>query len=198
MHGVVQRGEVTPTRPPSRTSARFFTPGIPRLDALFTSMKRSRRRTAVLRCSRDGGATERWLELPVWMFDRTICLPMKIARDPRVDLVALLVLRALLAEATIHCHRILRLWARQGSRATRTRGMPMRRRSHCPANHHGQVHQPDLFALPDPTSFDRPVARWLALPEETRRTVTELMARLLLDHGRIDYRPTRAEAADDV
>src|SRR5271154_3295079 len=46
MDGVVQRGEVTPTGPLSRTSARFFTPGIPGLDPLFTSMKRSRRRTA--------------------------------------------------------------------------------------------------------------------------------------------------------
>jgi len=74
----------------------------------------------------------------------------------------------------------------------------MRRRSHCPANHHRQVHQLDLFGLPDPTSFDRPIPAWRSLPEETRRAVTELMARLLLDHGRVDYRPTRAEAADDV
>jgi hypothetical protein len=35
----------------------------------------------VLRCSREGGSTERWLELPVWMFDRARCQPMRIARD---------------------------------------------------------------------------------------------------------------------
>jgi hypothetical protein len=52
-----------------------------------------------LRCSRDGGATERWLELPVWMFDRAACLLMRIARDPHVDLAALSVLQALIAEA---------------------------------------------------------------------------------------------------
>src|ERR1700747_3385187 len=42
-----------------------------------------------LRCSRDGGAPERWLPLPVWMFDRAACLLMRIARDPQVDLAAL-------------------------------------------------------------------------------------------------------------
>jgi hypothetical protein len=53
----------------------------------------------VLRCSRDGGATERWQELPAWMFDRAACLLMGLARDPRVDLAALSVLQALIAEA---------------------------------------------------------------------------------------------------
>jgi hypothetical protein len=35
-------------------------------------------------------------------------------------------------------------------------------------------------------------------PEETRRAVMELMVRLLLDHGRVDHRPIRTEAIDDV
>ena len=51
----------------------------------------------VLRCSRVGGATGRWLELPVWMFDRTTFLPMQIAPDPHVGFAALVVLRELLA-----------------------------------------------------------------------------------------------------
>jgi len=50
----------------------------------------------VLRCSRDG-ATERWLELPAWMFDRAICLPMRITRDPRIEFAALAALRELLS-----------------------------------------------------------------------------------------------------
>jgi hypothetical protein len=53
----------------------------------------------VLRCSRDGQARERWLELPAWMFDRAMCLPMRIARDPCVEFAALVQLRELLAEA---------------------------------------------------------------------------------------------------
>jgi len=56
----------------------------------------------VLRCSRDGEATGRWLELPAWMFDRAACLPMQVARRPRADLAALSVLSALLAE-TVGC-----------------------------------------------------------------------------------------------
>jgi hypothetical protein len=56
----------------------------------------------VLRCSRDGEATGRWLELPAWMFDRATCLSMQVACRPRVDFAALLVLSALLAE-TVGC-----------------------------------------------------------------------------------------------
>jgi hypothetical protein len=36
------------------------------------------------------------------------------------------------------------------------------------------------------------------LPEETRQVVTELMVRLLVDHSRVDHRPIRTEAVDDV
>ena len=43
----------------------------------------------VLRCSRDGEATGRRLELPARMFDRAACLPMQVARRPRVDFAAL-------------------------------------------------------------------------------------------------------------
>ena len=53
----------------------------------------------VLRCSREGGSRERWLELPAWMFDRARCLPMRIARDPHVAFAALAELKELLAEA---------------------------------------------------------------------------------------------------
>ena len=52
----------------------------------------------VLRCSRDGGATGRWLELAAWMFDRVACLPMQLARRPCADFAALSRLSALLAE----------------------------------------------------------------------------------------------------
>ena len=56
----------------------------------------------VLRCSRDGEVAGRWLELTAWMFDRAACLPMQVARRPRVDFAALSVLLALLAE-TVGC-----------------------------------------------------------------------------------------------
>jgi hypothetical protein len=50
----------------------------------------------VLRCSQDGGATGCWLELPAWMFDRAVCLPMRITRDPRLKFPALAALHELL------------------------------------------------------------------------------------------------------
>jgi hypothetical protein len=53
----------------------------------------------VLRCSRDGGAPGRWLELPVWMFDRAACVPMQVAARPHVGLAALSALCALLGDA---------------------------------------------------------------------------------------------------
>jgi hypothetical protein len=51
-----------------------------------------------LRCSVDGATSGRWLELPAWMFDRAICLPISLASLPRVHLAALESLRALLIE----------------------------------------------------------------------------------------------------
>jgi len=56
----------------------------------------------VLRCSRGGGATERWLELPAWMFDRAACLAMRTAPKPRVEFAALAVLQELLSDAIAH------------------------------------------------------------------------------------------------
>jgi hypothetical protein len=76
--------------------------------------------------------------------------------------------------------------------------MLMRRQSQRPATDHGQVRQLDLFGLPAPRGFDQPVPARRMLPEETCRAVTELMARLPLDRGRIDHRPNRTEAVDDV
>ena len=74
----------------------------------------------------------------------------------------------------------------------------MRHQSQRPTTNHRPVHQLDLFGLPDPTGFAQPHPLWGVLPEETRQLVTELMVRLLLDHGHVDRRPVRTEAADDV
>jgi hypothetical protein len=74
--------------------------------------------------------------------------------------------------------------------------MLMRQRHQCPATDRGQIRQLDLFGVPAPTGFDQPVPTWRVLPEEIRRVVTELMARLLLDHGHVEHRPHRAEAVE--
>jgi hypothetical protein len=54
--------------------------------------------TGTLRCSVDGAGSGRWLELPAWMFDRAICLPITVASSPRAHLAALESLRKLLIE----------------------------------------------------------------------------------------------------
>jgi hypothetical protein len=52
----------------------------------------------VARCRVTPGAGGRLLEVPVWMFDRASCHAMRLAPGPRVDLAALVALRALFAE----------------------------------------------------------------------------------------------------
>ena len=53
--------------------------------------------TVALRCSIDGMASGRWLELPAWMFDRSVWVPITLANSPRVHLAALEGLQKLLA-----------------------------------------------------------------------------------------------------
>jgi len=53
----------------------------------------------VLRCS-PIDASERWLELPAWMFDRATCMAMRITPNPVVEFAALAALQELLAAAT--------------------------------------------------------------------------------------------------
>ncbi len=52
----------------------------------------------VARCRVTPGAGGRLLEVPVWMLDRASCHAMRLAPGPRVDLAALVALRALFAE----------------------------------------------------------------------------------------------------
>jgi hypothetical protein len=73
------------------------------------------------------------------------------------------------------------------------------RRQHCRlVNPQRPAQQLDLFGPPRAVSCDRPPPEWRVLPDETRQAVTGLMTRLILEHGRIDRRQARTEAADDV
>jgi len=55
----------------------------------------------VVRCSHDAGASGRLLELPIWMFDRAACAPMRVETFPQADIAALQALRALLDATAI-------------------------------------------------------------------------------------------------
>jgi hypothetical protein len=50
----------------------------------------------VLRCSSAGSTSERWLEIPVWMFDRVTCSTLHICVAPYVNIAALSALARLL------------------------------------------------------------------------------------------------------
>src|SRR5215470_10484018 len=53
----------------------------------------------VCRCSRDGHAVGRYLELPVWMFDRATCAAIRVEAHPQVHMTALSALMVLLRQA---------------------------------------------------------------------------------------------------
>jgi hypothetical protein len=59
-----------------------------------------------------------------------------------------------------------------------------------------KTYQFDLFAIPHDAMEQTP--QWQALPAETRRTLTKLMARLLLDHADGDLAREREEMRHDV
>jgi hypothetical protein len=73
--------------------------------------------------------------------------------------------------------------------------MPRPRRRHRQV--YSEARQFDLFHLPYAASAP-PGPEWGVLPEAIRRRVTSLMARLLLEHGRDDQRPTSAGECGDV
>jgi hypothetical protein len=71
----------------------------------------------------------------------------------------------------------------------------MPRRHSRSADLQGQARQFDLFGPPRATT-DRVL--WRMLPEETRRTATRLLARLIVEHGGQDRGLAQREAADNV
>ena len=66
-----------------------------------------------------------------------------------------------------------------------------------PPSHRPAVKQLDLFGLPS-AKHPLPEFEWQQLPEETRETVTGLMVRLLVDHGRGDRQPSSTGRRHDV
>jgi hypothetical protein len=61
--------------------------------------------------------------------------------------------------------------------------------------HRPTTYQFDLFARVSDTDTMTETPQWQALPVETRRSVTKLMVRLILDHASAD-RAGRQEGAD--
>jgi len=60
-----------------------------------------------------------------------------------------------------------------------------------------KTHQPDLFSSPRNAAMTQ-MPQWHALPEEARRALTKLLARLILDHVDGDRTPEREVMRHDV
>jgi hypothetical protein len=71
------------------------------------------------------------------------------------------------------------------------------RRNHRRPGHRGAAEQLDLFGPSGPLC-PLPGLRWEQLPEETRKTVTKLMAHLLVDHAGSDHLSDKAGGRSDV
>jgi hypothetical protein len=56
----------------------------------------------------------------------------------------------------------------------------------------------DLFVPAAKTNADQVLPQWQTLPEQTRQTLTSLLARLILDHTSADHTPMSEEAKHDV
>ena len=51
---------------------------------------------SIFRCTLSGSDAGRWVEIPAWMFDRSICAKLRVAGDAHADLAALTALAVLL------------------------------------------------------------------------------------------------------
>jgi hypothetical protein len=57
----------------------------------------------VFRCSQRGSDADRCVEVPMWMFDRSACVRVRVAANAHIDLSALTTLAALVRDALNDC-----------------------------------------------------------------------------------------------
>ena len=91
---------------------------------------------AVFRCSLSGEASDRWLEVPAWMFDRALSASWRITAAPHVDLAVLGALASFFRTQARHRNR--GRWAQHWALTTRIGEMSMPRQP--------TTHQFDLFS----------------------------------------------------
>jgi hypothetical protein len=152
-------------------------------------------------CTLSGSGADRWLEVPAWMFDRARCLDSpRLTASPFVSMDALSALQALKLPLSSSNAGILAhpdpLTTRIGERLMTMRSpvqppaMPAERRRLQQSDRSQQI---DLFDGVTPTQ----TPAWRDLPQETRDTLTGLMARLILEHAQISSPALRTGAGHD-
>ena len=148
--------------------------------------------SCILRCSVDGSASGRRLELPAWMFDRVVCLSIRVVHSPSVDLTALEKLRNLLIERRQSPSAIVA--AVSGAQ----RGRRHQNRRSADAQPAPRFEETAASSRPI-RPFRRATARaaMAALLPSTRLAVTELMVRLLSQQGQSVRLTAGGERSDD-
>ena len=156
----------------------------------------------VLRCSPDGDASRRWLELPQWLFDRAACLAIHMAASPHVDTAALIALKTCLADASGAglCGGPLSNASASGAgRSSCNQNQRAARATQGPASTQPSSRRQAIRSFRS-ARREHPTAEfeWQQLPEKTRETVTGLMVRLLVAHQRRDRGPGSTGGRGDV
>jgi hypothetical protein len=150
----------------------------------------------VARCSRDGAAAGRSLELPTWMLDRAACASKRMDTRPRVDVAALDALTTLLAEVAVTdaAPSSAPVLGVQTASRDENRGGHDAVPAQCASQ---PSNQDDTVRSVCRTRRRGGAPAWGALPEETRSALTGLMVQLILDHA--DARgPQLEEAGHDL
>jgi hypothetical protein len=149
----------------------------------------------VFRCTLSGSDADRWLEVPAWMFERAACPDHdQLTAAPFIDLIALSALADLLRQvlkdraapsnaplsgASESSHDQNRREAHVSIKSVR---LLVSTREHQRLRARvGQPQQIDLFGDEWQSSLVAAPA-WRELPVETQAALTNLMARLILEH----------------
>ena len=158
----------------------------------------------VFRCTLSGSDAGRSVEIPAWMFDRTVCAAVRLTAAPHVNAAALSALRDLLWHA---------LWDPSASSSEPVSGVSRT----SPDQNRRQAHACQQKGMPDqagepsagPRAAARPVWRrspqgivatpmWRELPLETRVTLTGLMVQLIRGHAGANRSGSPREADHDL
>lgn len=126
----------------------------------------------IFHCSLSGASSDRLVEVPAWMFDRSVSGYWRSMPFPHVGFATLHTLAKLLEEvgASSQC---LVMGAALVSHET-SRGDV----------HAAPVHDISVRSVPDPIQREKAsTPQWPELPQETRQALTALIVRLFVDHA---------------
>ncbi|WFU05857.1 hypothetical protein QA648_22110 (plasmid) [Rhizobium sp. CB3171] len=143
--------------------------------------------THVFRCSLSGSSSGRLLEVPSWMFDRSVSGCWRSLPVPHVDLASLHILARLLKDADVSSQSSV-MGAALVSHETSRRDV-----------HASPAHDMPVRSVLGPAAGKTAgTPQWPELPEETRQALTVLIVRLFVDHAKCGHASQQKEADHDA